>query len=95
MSVKEVEEDEVVEVVEEMEARAGRAGWAGWGILAAVGLCGVFVGGGVGWCWCVCVCVCVRYVGSGFTIGRYFGSEIWQTKDCASRELKTAPFRKS
>jgi hypothetical protein len=67
--VKEVEEDEVVEVVEEMEALAGRAGW---GILAAVGLCGVFVGGGVGWC---CVCVCVgRYLGSGCTIGRYFGS---------------------
>jgi len=40
----EVEEDEVVEVVEEMEALAGRAGW---GILAPVGLCGVFVGGGV------------------------------------------------
>ncbi len=40
--------------------------------------------------------MCVgRYLGSGFTIGRYFGSEIWQTKDCASRELKTAPFRKS
>ncbi len=42
--MKEVEEDEVVEVVEEMEALAGRAGW---GILAPVGLCGVFVGGGV------------------------------------------------
>lgn len=47
--MKEVEEDEVVEVVEVVEEMEALAGRAGWGILAAVGLCGVFVGGGVGW----------------------------------------------